>query len=1169
MIRVHRAERADRLVAALADVLAEPLDDPMAAEVVAVPSRGIERWIAQELSARLGAAPGADDGVCANVEFPFPSRVIGAALAAVTGTDPDADPWTPSRLVWPLLAVVQEHLDEPWLASLRTHLLGPAEAPDPTRRSRRFGAVRHIADLYDRYAIHRPSMVRAWHDGRDVDSRGEPLPDDARWQAQLWRAVRERIGIPSPAERLVDVDRVLRADPDAVDLPPRLSLFGLTALPRSSTAVLSALAAHREVHLFLLHPSAALWERVARLGLPATRVRRAEDPSRTVPSNPLLASWGRDARELQLVVAAADAADQHHPLDEREPTTLLERIQADVRADRRPPGAPLSGAPDRRPLLAADDRSLQVHACHGRTRQVEVLRDAVLHLLADDPTLEPRDIIVMCPDIEAFAPIVTAVFGAAAVSEGTDEAGLPDLRVRLADRSLRQTNPLLRVVAQLLTLADSRVTASEVLDFASREPVRRRFRLDDEALGRVEAWVAEARIRWGLDAEHRAAFGLDGVTANTWRAGLDRILLGVTMTDEGERLLGDAVPLDDVEGDDVDVAGRFAELVDRLDRALESLRREQPITAWRQALLDAADALADPGEAQAWQRPQLARILDEVVDEAGVTPDGAPADGAPAEDPDRPPADAPGATIPLALPEVRALLEDRLRGRPTRANHRTGDLTVATLVPMRSVPHRVVCLLGMDDGAFPRRVLGDGDDLIDRDPHVGDRDARSEDRQLLLDALLAAGEHLVVTYTGRDETTNEPRPPAVPIGELLDVVDRTVRCEDGRPARDHVVVEHPLQPFDHRNFTVGGLVAGTRWGHDPVALAGARVQVRGERVDPEFLAKPLPPAPADVVDLDALVTFLQHPVRAFLRQRLEVVVPRDVEEPSDAIPVEPEPLDRYAAGDRLLRIRLAGGDAAAWERTERRRGLLPPGALADDVVAEIIATVDALLAAAGPLPEGAPESVEVDVPLGDGRSLLGTVTGLRGDVLHTVQYSRVGPKHRLAAWARLLAVTAAHPEREVSALTVGRLRQDGNKRKHTVTVARIAPLAPGAPPDARRAAALEHLEVLVDLYDRGMVEPLPLYCATSAAWAQGAVDGPDAAATAARKAWAKGRFREDADPDHVLALGGVLPFDALLAQPPGEDERGPGWAEDEPHRFGRYARRLWDGLLACESLEDC
>ena len=261
MIRVHRAERADRLVAALADVLAEPLDDPMAAEVVAVPSRGIERWIAQELSARLGAAPGADDGVCANVEFPFPSRVIGAALAAVTGTDPDADPWTPSRLVWPLLAVVQEHLDEPWLASLRTHLLGPAEAPDPTRRSRRFGAVRHIADLYDRYAIHRPSMVRAWHDGRDVDSRGEPLPDDARWQAQLWRAVRERIGIPSPAERLVDVDRVLRADPDAVDLPPRLSLFGLTALPRSSTAVLSALAAHREVHLFLLHPSEALWER--------------------------------------------------------------------------------------------------------------------------------------------------------------------------------------------------------------------------------------------------------------------------------------------------------------------------------------------------------------------------------------------------------------------------------------------------------------------------------------------------------------------------------------------------------------------------------------------------------------------------------------------------------------------------------------------------------------------------------------------------------------------------------------------------------------------------------------------------------------------------------------------------------------------------------------------
>ena len=1157
MIRVHRAERADRLVAALADVLAEPLDDPMTPEVIAVPSRGIERWIAQELSARLGAAPGADDGVCANVEFPFPGRVIGAALSAVTGTDPDADPWTPSRLVWPLLAVVQEHLDEPWLASLRTHLHGPAEAPDPTRRSRRFGAVRHVADLYDRYAIHRPGMVRAWHGGDDVDGRGHPLPDDARWQALLWRAVRERIGVPSPAERLVDVDRVLRADPDAVDLPARLSLFGLTALPRSSMAVLAALAAHRDVHLFLLHPSAALWQKVAARGLPAARVRRAEDPSRDAPSNPMLASWGRDARELQLVVAAADAEDRHHPLQVRAPTSLLERLQADVRADRRPPGAPLSGAADARPLLADDDRSLQVHSCHGRTRQVEVLRDAVLHLLADDPTLEPRDIIVMCPDIEAFAPIVTAVFGAAAVTEGADESsGLPDLRVRLADRSLRQTNPLLRVAAELLTLADSRVTASEVLDLASREPVRRRFRLDDEALGRVEAWVADARIRWGLDIDHRAAFGLDGVSANTWRAGLDRILLGVTMTDEGERLLGDAVPLDDVEGDDVDVAGRFAELVDRLDRALETLRREQPIAAWRDALLDAADALADPGEAQRWQRLQLARVLDEVAEEAGSAPDGGSGD-------------APGDTIPLALAEVRALLDDRLRGRPTRANHRTGDLTVATLVPMRSVPHRVVCLLGMDDGAFPRRVLGDGDDLVDRDPHVGDRDARSEDRQLLLDALLAAGEHLVVTYTGHDETTNEPRPPAVPIGELLDVVDRTVRCVDGRPARQRVAIEHPLQPFDHRNFTVGGLVDGTRWGHDPVALAGARVQVRGERVDHEFLTKPLPPAPVDVVDLDALVAFLQHPVRAFLRQRLDVALPGDAEEPSDAIPVEPAPLDRWAAGDRLLRIRLAGGDTATWERTERRRGLLPPGTLADAAVAEITATVDALLGAAGPLPDGAPESVEVDVRLGDGRSLLGTVTGLRGDVLHTVQFSRVGPKHRLAAWARLLAVTAAHPEREVSALTVGRLRDGGNKRKHSVTAAAIAPLAAGAPAAERRAAALAHLEVLVDLYDRGLVEPLPLYCATSAAWAAAAPDGPDAAASAARKAWTKGLFSEDADPDHVLALGGVQPFDALLAQPPCDDEAGPGWAADEQHRFGRYARRLWDGLLGCESVEDC
>ncbi|HVM00147.1 MAG TPA: exodeoxyribonuclease V subunit gamma [Egibacteraceae bacterium] len=1148
-LRIHRAERADRLVDALAGVLAEAPPDPFTPDLVAVPTRGIERWLAQELSLRLGAGGGLD-GVCANVEFPFPATVVGRALAVAGAVGADADPWVPSRLVWPLLEVIDAHLGEEWLGPLRTHLGGRPNDADPTRRNRRFAAARHIADLFDRYAVHRPRMLCAWAEDRDVDADGAALDADAVWQAHLWRLVRRRLPAASPAERLAQAAAALAAGTRVPDLPDRIAVFGLTALPASYLRVLGALAAH-EVHLFLLHPSPALWAAVAATlgGAPRPVVRRDEDPTSGLARNPLLASWGRDAREMQLVVSSGPApVDDHLPAGRTPPGTLLARLQADVRADRPPPGRPVAGADDARALLEPGDRSVQVHACHGRTRQVEVLRDAILHLLADDSELEPRDIVVMCPDIEAYAPIVQAVFGvppAAGDRAGTPR--LPDVRVKLADRAIRQTNPLLRVVADVLDRADGRLTASEVLDLASREPVRRRFGFDDAALTRLETWVAAAQVRWGLHAGHRAAFDLGGVEANTWRAGLNRILLGVTTADDGGRLVEGTAPLDDVEGTEVDLAGRLAELVDRLDEAVTALQGPQTVDQWAAALALTANLLAATAEADRWQRLQLDRLLDDLRGQSA------------------------GSEVALALPEARVLLGDRLQGRPSRANHRTGDLTVCTLVPMRSVPHRVVCLLGMDDGAFPRRTVPDGDDLLDRTPRVGDRDLRTEDRQLLLDALLAAGDALVVTYTGRDERTNDQRPPAVPVGELLDTIDATVRTGDGKAASERVGVDHPLQPFDARNFTPGALGRAGPWGFDHVSLAGARARAVGATPERGFLEGPLEGwEPARTLELDELVTFLGNPVKAFLRRRLDISLPRAGDEPSDAIPVELSPLERHGVGERLLTARLAGVDEAAWTAAELARGVLPPGALADRALAPIRADVDAIIEAARAAvaeragDRGAAVGVlPVHVALPGGRTLVGTVAGVHGQVILAVQYARLGPKHRLAAWARLLAATAAAPDRAFCAVTVGRAAS--GRGKQLVAVSRLGPLGEDA--TERRDLALAELARLADIYDRGMREPLPVYCATSAAYAEIAGKGEDPRAAASRWYTSQPTFaREDREPAHRLVLGGVRPFDELLAEGPRPDECGDGWFDEEPSRLGRHARRLWSGLLAVEEL---
>jgi len=1131
LLHVHRAKRADGLVEALRGLLAEPAEDPFAPEVVSVPTRGMERWIAQRLSASLGASDGRGDGVCANVLFPSPRRLVGDAVATAAGVDPDSDPWRPERAVWPLLDVVDDCIDEPWLKLLADHLGGDPRTADPLKRARRLATVRHLADLFDGYALRRPDLIRGWAAGES--------PGD-HWQGRLWRCLRARIGQPGPAERLDAACARLREEPAVLDLPQRVSLFNLTRLPAGYRDVLEALAARRDVHLFLLHPSPALWEKVAATGRAPRVVRRADDDSGLLANNRLLASWGRDAREMQLVLAAAaDARDHHHDVPARA-DTLLARIQADVRADRLARGAPLEGDDDR-PLLDPRDRSVEIHACHGQARQVEVLRDAILHLLRDDPTLEPRDVIVMCPDIETFAPLIHAAFGSAVPDEDeeADDGRPPDLRVRLADRSLRQTNPVLGVVATLLELAHARVTASEVLDLAGREPVRRRFRLDDDALVRLEEWVAESGIRWGIDAPHRAPFGLDELAQGTWEHGLKRVLVGVTMTEDDRRLVDGVLPLDDVDSGAIDLAGRFAELVDRLTSALDDLGRPKPIDAWAEAIGNAADLLTATGERDGWQRAELQRILDDLTTEAA------------------------GSETALALAEVRALLTDRLAGRPTRANFRTGHLTVCTLVPMRSVPHRVVCLLGLDDAVFPRKAPRDGDDLLLDEPRVGERDPRAEDRQLLLDALMAAEERLVVTYTGNDVRTNAARPPAVPVGELLDVVDRTVRTDDGTPPRDRVLVRHPLQPFDARNFTPGRLAGEEPWSFDRVTLEGARALTVDRPEPPPFLAEPLSPRRSPVVELDDLVRFVQHPVGAFLRQRLDISVRDFTRDADDGLPVDLDGLQRWDVGQRLLDARLAGSDTRAAYRAEIARGHLPPGLLGKPVIERLLPTVEEIVAAAETLlGAGDGTSVDVRADLHDGRRLSGTVAGVRGDALLTTTFSRVAPKHRLAAWARLLALTASDPETPYRAVTVGRRSESGDG----VTIATIPPLATEAAD--RRAYALAQLATLTDLHDRALREPLPLACRTSAAYARATRDGRDAGA-AACMAWETGfkRDGEDREPEHLLAFGSALSFAQLRAAAPREDERGHPWDPTEPSRFGRLALRLWDPLLDVEGLD--
>lgn len=1181
-LHVHRAVDTDVLARGLAALLAQPLADPLVEELVVVPAKGIERWLTQRLSHHLGVSGrGRLDGVCAGVRFVSPSSLVSLLTGrpAAWHAGRVDDPYSPDRLTWTVLDVLDAHIDEPWLSTVARHLgrhLDPEAAA--LREGRRYALARHLAGLFSDYAVQRPGLPATWRRGELTGDEG-----DLAWQAELWRRVVTAVeaGVPDgaseqtralavpPDERHAAVVTGLRADKGFVDLPDRLSMFGHTRLAATEIDLLTALGEHRDVHLWLPQPSPAAWERLADADVRGV-VPRTDDASAQLIRHPLLASLGRDSRELQRSLAGAGVVDHGHVaradlvVDGQEdageldavggrpaglvgdlrgggavtgsagaatpPATMLQMLQHDLAAD-----AQADDATRARRHVDPDDRSIQVHAAHGPARQVEVLRDVITGLLEDDPTLEPRDILVMCPDVEAYAPLFAASFGLGEVGEFVHPAHT--FRVRLADRSLVSTNPLFQVTIALLDLAAGRVTTSQVLDLASHPAVRRRFRFDDDALEKITAWVEEAGIRWGLDAEHRASYKLGAVSQNTWRTGLDRVLLGVAMAESltdtgggvtGRSRLGDVLPLDDVGSGDIDLVGRLVEFVDRMEAAIDVLAGADGVHAWMTALREAVTSLTAVSMTDAWQAAQLDRELAQVADSARTD-------------------------TPMTLADVRRLLERRLAGRPTRANFRTGSITVCTMVPMRSVPHRVVALVGLDDGVFPRAESVDGDDVLARNPLTGERDRRSEDRQLLLDAVMAARDHLVITYTGASDLDGSARPPAVPVGELLDAVGGLAPglVHDGECT---VVTHHPLQPFDPRLLT-----APDPFTFDEAAYDGA-VALAGDRTPrAPFLSEVLPPhrdAEGDVA-LDDLQSFFANPARAFLRDRLDVTPLREDESDLDAMPVELDGLQTWGVGDRMLRDALAGVHPTQVVQAEVSRGAVPPGELGRRVVEEVREVVGALMSEAAAVRGPDATAVDVTVELGDGRRLTGTVTGIHGTEVVTLSYSSLSAKQRIRAWIDLLALTAAHPDVAWRSHIIARSRRAATHRIYE-------PLPP--------AMAAQWLTELVDIRDRGLTEPLPLPPKTALAYAEAAhrraeVDAEDPFATrdlaapldAAKAAWETDRNRarafpgEHADPSFAQVFGAEAVLDRLL-----EGSRPDEAWNQETNRLGRYAVRVWE-----------
>ncbi|HXW38853.1 MAG TPA: hypothetical protein VEJ44_04090, partial [Acidimicrobiales bacterium] len=689
------------------------------------------------------------------------------------------------------------------------------------------------------------------------------------------------------------------------------------------------------------------------------------------------------------------------------------------------------------------------------------LGDALRHQLADHPDLREEDIVVLCPALDRFAPLIEAVLGlpapatsSAADAEASARASVnpPPLRYRVVDQSVRNANEAVEATVALLDLVSGRFEAPVVVDFLSRPPVRAALGFDEDQLADIDRWVVGTRVRWGLDPAHRAQFGLSPtVTSNTWQAALDRLLIGsVVDVDELTVATGDVVPYE-VEASAVGCMGRLAEAVRVLGALAAATAEARTLPEWT-AMIGAAVRvlLAMPADTQ-WQIEAVERSLADAVEAAG----------------------AEGAAVPLDWSDARRALGEYLGAHRGRNDFFRGGITITSLVPLRDVPFRVVCLLGMDQlaltGANPS-----GDDLVQAHPVLGDGDARSDLRQALLAAVLASGDQLLVFRDGHNPRTNQRIPRAVALDELMESVEASVHPDCRDVVARRLEIDHPCHPFAEQCFTEGGLVDGVRWSFGQGDLDGARARRRRVPDRPRFVAEPLPSQDLEIVQLADLQAFLTDPTGAFLWQRLGIRLPRRADRPETMLPVEVSGLSRWQIGDRLLKARLEGRSLEEWATYERGLGTLPPGRLGHQLLEDIAERVSAIVDRAAELgvAGGRARTESIDLELADGTRVVGSVPvalAAGGPGFALVTFSTRKPSHHLQAWLDLMALSTARPDVHWRSVVVTRKGDAAEASDYRLT-------PPGdKPPDDRPPSPEECLSLAVELYRRGMDEPLPIF----------------------------------------------------------------------------------------------
>ncbi|TYP95339.1 DNA helicase/exodeoxyribonuclease V, gamma subunit [Fodinibius salinus] len=1045
MLNVYHSTKLEDL----ADQLLEELDDNarenlLEPEIFVVQNHGIGQWLSLHMARR--------QGISANLKFEFPSERIWSLIRLMDDDIPQTLPSDRGPMTWTLMTLFQDDtfLDE--FDNLR-HYIRDENPQQQVLRSWKLSEK--IADVFDQYLIYRPEMIGQWEK--------EELKTDwpaERWQMQLWNRLfdhwkkshdEDKIHRARLQQKLLDQIRSRELDTDP--LPERISVFGVSSLPQVSVRILTELSDLIPVDFYQLNIDPGV---------------KDCDNFR----NPLLQSLGKQGTTFMSLFPARAEIEYRsvENTDHTDNSSVFNEVQSDLVRDKRPSDS----EPDGPPM----DTSIRVHSCHSPMREVEVLYDQLLAVLDENPGLNPDDILIMTPDIETYAPMIEAVF------EAPDE-GQPGIPYSIADRGIQGDRPATQSLLKILELCGSRFKITDVFDLLDAVPVREVFGFSDDDLNRLEKWVEDNRIRWGIDGNFKQQMNLPESDHFTWKSGLQRMLLGYTMNSDEEHLFDDIFPYEEIEtSDDAALAGRFSRFMQALFQINDLVGKEKSISRWKEELTKIPDRFLPDNRDYYWEISKIREALNTLTEQADL----AAFDG----------------RVPFQV--VRLWLQEQLQEQTTGGGRLGRGVTFSSLKPMRSIPFEMIGIIGMNEDAFPRSNIPIEFDLMHLDPQPGDPVQAEEDRYLFLENLISARSILYFSYVGQSNRQDADFPPSVILAEFLDYLEDSYGLSSG-----DMVTEHRLQAFSPRYFMDGQLFS---YSQSQQKIGQRLVGNRGE--SKSFIDGELPEPDDDwkKLSIGNLISFFQHPAKFLLRNRLGIYLDEEEVLTEDRELFALERLDKYRVEQALLEQFLKEQPLESYEKVMQSRDWLPEGWSGKQVYQQKASEAREFgNAIQQQLNRQQLPDCEVDIQVNGFR-----ITGVLGDVFPQLKlqyrFGKARPKDKVDFWIRHLLFQ--------------RVKPDGHSGKSLMlnwedTALQQQTLAPVEDPNAI-------LSDLLDWFWQGMQCPLDFYCKSSYAYAESILQDEkdeEAAVSRAQKKWESGYnyTGEKEDPSNKLVTDGREPLE--------------------------------------------